>query len=64
MKSKHFHLLVEIGLIASAGGAHNGVQKGGGLHSGKVQPEFRQLSIADNKRRRSEQRRVLHRGSQ
>lgn len=51
MKTKQVHLLVEIGLIASAGGLHNGVQKGGGLHSGEVQPEFGQLRIADNKRR-------------
>lgn len=63
MKTKQVHLLVEIGLIPSAGGAHDGVQKGGGLHSGKVQPEFGQLSIAEN-RRRSEQRRVFQRGGQ
>lgn len=48
---KQVHLLVEGGHVASVGGAQDGSQKGGGLHSGKVHPEFRQLSIADNKRR-------------
>lgn len=50
----HVHLLVEGGhvffvFLTPAGGAQHALEKGGGLHTGQVRPQFRELSIAENK---------------